>query len=84
MDAERLLIPLYGLGVAGAFLQIAGANWDVSSHVLGIVDTFFTPPHLVLYLGILLVLIAGFLGVWFETRTDAKLRHFFTGFRVAS
>ena len=83
MDAERLLIPLYGLGVAGAFLQIAGANWDVSSHVLGIVDTFFTPPHLVLYLGIFLVLLAGFVGVWFETQTDAKLRHFFTGFRVA-
>ena len=83
MDAERLLIPLYGLGVVGAFLQVAGANWDVSSHILGIVDSFFTPSHLVLYLGILLVLLAGFLGVWFERQTDAKLRPFFTGFRVA-
>src|SRR5712691_8988063 len=84
LEADRLLTPLYGLGVVGAFLQVAGANWDVSSHILGIVDSFFTPSHLVLYLGILLVLIAGFLGVWFERHTDAKLRPFFTGFRVAS
>ncbi|TLY15686.1 MAG: hypothetical protein E6K86_06010 [Thaumarchaeota archaeon] len=83
MEADRLLTPLYGLGVVGAFLQVAGANWDVSSHILGIVDSFFTPSHLVLYLGILLVLIAGFLGVWFERQKGAKLRPFFTGFRVA-
>ena len=83
MEADRLLTPLYGLGVAGAFLQVAGANWDVSSHILGIVDSFFTPSHLVLYLGIFLVLLAGFLGVWFERQTGAKLRPFFTGFRVA-
>src|SRR2546425_11045274 len=78
-----MFTPLYGLGVVGAFLQVAGANWDVSSHILGIVDSFFTPSHLVLYLGILLVLIAGFLGVWFERQTGAKLKPFFTGFRVA-
>ena len=83
LDAERMLTPLYGLGVVGAFLQVAGANWDVSSHILGSVDTFFTPSHLVLYLGILLVLLAGFRGVWLETSADAKLRPFFIGFRVA-
>jgi hypothetical protein len=58
-----LLGPTFGVGVVGAFLQVAGANWDVSSHVLGIVDTFFTTPHLVLYLGILLSLVAGIVGV---------------------
>jgi len=83
LDPERLLTPLYGLGVVGAFLQVAGANWDVSSHVLGIVDSFFTPSHLVLYLGILFVLIAGLSGVWLARRSDAKSRPLFTGFRVA-
>src|SRR5438309_2733660 len=63
LNSRGLLVPTYGLGVVGAFLQVAGANWDVSSHVLGIVDTFFTPPHLVLYLGILLSLVAGIIGV---------------------
>jgi hypothetical protein len=63
LNSRGLLVPTYALGVVGAFLQVAGANWDVSSHVLGIVDTFFTTPHLVLYLGILLSLVAGIVGV---------------------
>src|SRR5207245_875558 len=63
LNSRGLVVPTFAVGVAGAFLQIAGANWDVSSHVLGIVDTFFTPPHLVLYVGILLALVAGILGV---------------------
>ena len=63
MNSRGLVVPTFAVGVGGAFLQIAGANWDVSSHVLGIVDTFFTPPHLVLYVGILLALVAGVLGV---------------------
>lgn len=69
----------------GAFLQIAGANWDVSSHVLGIVDTFFTPPHLVLYVGILLVLVAGLLGVWMARQrgTETQLGSALTGLKVA-
>jgi hypothetical protein len=63
LNSKGLLVPTFGVGVVGAFLQVAGANWDVSSHVLGIVDTFFTTPHLVLYLGILLSLVAGIVGV---------------------
>jgi len=84
LDARRRIVPVLGIGVLGAFLQIAGANWDVSSHILGIVDTFYTPPHLVLYVGILLVLIAGFLGVWMARGVgDEQLRPLFTGFRVS-
>ncbi len=81
---KGLIIPVYALGVVGAFLQIAGANWDVSSHILGVVDTFFTPPHSVLYAGILLVLIAGVLGVWLARRVDDEgQRGVFTGLKVA-
>jgi hypothetical protein len=68
LNSKGLVVPTYTIGVAGAFLQIAGANWDVSSHILGIVDTFFTTPHLVLYAGILLALVAGILGVWITLR----------------
>jgi hypothetical protein len=68
LNSRGLVVPTYAVGVAGAFLQIAGANWDVSSHILGIVDTFFTTPHLVLYAGILLALVAGLLGVWITLR----------------
>jgi hypothetical protein len=73
-----------GIGVVGTFLQVAGANWDVSSHILGIVDTFFTTPHLVLYLGIFLSLFSGLLGVWISGRLkDGRLTPSVTGFRLS-
>src|SRR3989442_872469 len=53
-----MILPIYAVGVAGAFLQITGAQWDVSAHILGIVETFFTPAHTVLYTGIALVALA--------------------------
>src|SRR6266849_9071824 len=58
-----LLVPTYIVGVVGAFLQISGGFWDVSSHVMGIVETFFTIPHLLLYAGIILSLAASICGL---------------------
>ncbi len=40
-----MILPLYLVGVSGAFLQVAGAQWDVSAHIPGIVEIFFTPAH---------------------------------------
>src|SRR5438445_13444331 len=82
LNSRGLVVPTFAVGVAGAFLQIAGANWDVSSHVLGIVDTFFTPPHLVLYVGILLALVAGILGVLI-IRPRGEDEQLGLGFRVS-
>ncbi len=81
------LLPVYGTGVLGAFLQIAGAQWDVSSHELGIVETFFTPAHAVLYSGILLVAIASLLGLLSKKRLsyyETIPRSVFVGFRLAA
>ena len=61
--SPRALLPVYSIGVLGAFLQIAGAQWDISAHILGIVETFFTPAHAVLYAGIGLVALANLQGV---------------------
>lgn len=48
------------IGTLGAFLQIGGTSWDVTSHLMLEPETFFTPSHAVLYSGIgLLVLSAG-------------------------
>jgi hypothetical protein len=46
------------IATAGAFLQIEGASWDVTSHLLQQPETFFTPSHTVLYAGIGLLVIA--------------------------
>ncbi len=71
MKAGRLLLMAYGLGTVGVLLQIAAANWDVSWHILGIVETFFTPPHAVLYTGIALTVIAALLGIYLRTKSDS-------------
>lgn len=81
----RSLLPVYVVGVLGAFLQIAGAQWDVSAHILGIVETFFTPAHGVLYAGIGLVAVANLQGLrlWLARQDDPTNKALFTGVRVA-
>ncbi|MGZ5491160.1 MAG: hypothetical protein ACXW2E_12580, partial [Nitrososphaeraceae archaeon] len=36
----------------GSFMQISGASWDITSHLLNQPDSFFTPSHAMLYTGI--------------------------------
>jgi len=83
--SPRALLPVYGIGVLGAFLQIAGAQWDVSAHILGIVETFFTPAHAVLYAGIGLVALANLQGVRLRLANaqDSKYASLFSGLRIA-
>jgi len=63
---------IYTVGVFGALLQVVGGYWDVAWHILGIVETFFTPPHTILYTGIALALVASVMGVLMGRAT---LRH---------
>src|SRR5207245_5761703 len=82
-----MILPIYAVGVAGAFLQITGAQWDVSAHILGIVETFFTPAHIVLYTGIALVALASFYGLLLQSKTvgnGSLSRSLFTGVSIAA
>ena len=83
--SPQALLPVYSIGVLGAFLQIAGAQWDVSAHILGIVETFFTPAHAVLYAGIGLVALANLQGVRLRLAHGQNSRYasLFGGLRVA-
>lgn len=65
-----VLLPIYGLGIIGAFLQVVGAQWDVSWHILGIVETFFQPAHFILYAGIGSVAIATFFGLRYALKYE--------------
>lgn len=59
LGAKLALLSLV-IGSLGAFLQIGGTSWDVTSHLMLEPETFFTPSHTVLYSGIgLLVISAG-------------------------
>ncbi|TMI44463.1 hypothetical protein E6H23_00655, partial [Candidatus Bathyarchaeota archaeon] len=83
--SPQVLLPVYSIGVLGAFLQIAGAQWDISAHILGIVETFFTPAHAVLYTGIGLVALANLQGVRLRLAHGQNSRYasLFGGLRVA-
>ena len=48
----------YGTIVAGSALFLLGGYWDVSWHIIIGRDTFWSPPHLVLYAGIIAILAA--------------------------
>ncbi len=83
--SPQALLPVYGVGVLGAFLQIAGAQWDVSAHILGIVETFFTPAHAILYAGIGLVALANLQGIRLRLAhgQDSQYASLFSGLRIA-
>jgi len=47
------------ISLLGSVLEIWGGSWDITSHLLGAPESFFTPPHAVLYSGVGIGLIAG-------------------------
>ena len=46
----------------GSLLQIGGGNWDVTSHLLLIPESFFTPSHTLLYAGIGILSLSAIMG----------------------
>lgn len=67
-------------------MQIGGGLWDVSWHVLGLAETFFTAPHTVLYAGIVSSLPAALFGLIIRLKTFGNSeieRSLLTGLLVA-
>src|SRR2546426_10031538 len=70
MDVPRLLRPLsrvprwaiFAFALTGLLLQAFGLYWDIWRHVVVGRESFFTPPHLVLYAGFGSVALAGIVG----------------------
>ena len=56
-DPKKIIIILI-ISLIGSVLEIWGGSWDITSHLLGAPETFFTPPHTVLYSGVGIGLIA--------------------------
>jgi len=50
-----LSVILLIVAAAGSILQIGGTSWDITSHLLQLPETFFTPSHTLLYAGISLL-----------------------------
>jgi hypothetical protein len=58
----RLTIVYFGVSI-GIALQIGAANWDIIWHGITDVESFFTPPHTVLYSGVVLTIGSIFIGI---------------------
>jgi len=69
-----ILTVAYMLAGIGALLQIGGGHWDVTWHALERPETFFTPPHSIVYSGVLLSLSMGILAVALRIRHKFETR----------
>lgn len=56
----------------GTIIQIWGGSWDVTSHVLREPESFFTPSHTLLYLGISLLVISAVVGLMLIKKQEIK------------
>ena len=52
LDPGRRLVAGYALVSIGILMSISGATWDVTYHLLNKPETFFSPPHAILYAGV--------------------------------
>jgi hypothetical protein len=74
---EQPVSPLSLLIIAavGAVAMPFGAYWDISFHFEDGRESFFSPPHLVIYGGILLALIAVLLGIGRKPQSSTWWNH---------
>lgn len=71
------------IATAGAFLQIGGASWDITSHIMEEPETFFTPSHTVLYTGVgLLTAAAGISGILLIKSKELKGKSYAKAFKL--
>ncbi|HKU48696.1 MAG TPA: hypothetical protein VJP79_01980, partial [Nitrososphaera sp.] len=69
----QILLAALLISTAGGILQIGGASWDITSHILRQPETFFTPSHAVLYSGAGLTTIAAAVGLFARLRNKGTM-----------
>jgi hypothetical protein len=80
----NVLLTALLVATAGGILQIGGASWDITSHILRQPETFFTPSHTVLYTGAGLTTIAAIIGVFISLKNNEEIRSrsFYAAFKL--
>lgn len=79
----KLSLVSFVIALCGATLSMWGASWDITSHLLRIPETFFTPSHMVLYLGVGVSLISGIMNlVLFSTKKQIRTKSFAFGSKL--
>lgn len=69
--------------LVGATLSMWGASWDITSHLLRTPETFFTPSHGILYLGVGISVVSAMMSsVLYLRRKELRTESFSTGFKL--
>lgn len=80
LSSSPTLLWIYFLVALGVALQVGAANWDIIWHGVVNVESFFTPPHTVLYSGVGLSLIATVAGIVISIKQKSSLKNSFALF----
>jgi len=79
----NIILAILIIATAGSFLQIGGASWDITSHIMQEPETFFTPSHTVLYTGVgLLTISTGIGGILLIKNKELRAKSYATAFKL--
>ena len=82
-QTRKLLITSFLIALAGVTLSMWGASWDITSHLLRTPETFFTPSHGILYLGVGISLVSAILCLAIIGRKkESRARSFGLGIKL--
>jgi hypothetical protein len=83
-SSTNIILVALLIATAGGVLQIGGASWDITSHILRKPETFFTPSHAILYTGAGLTVIAATIGlvVSLKKRREVQGKSFYTALKL--
>ena len=83
VDSRSFFIISFLIALIGVGLSMWGASWDITSHLLRVPETFFTPSHGILYIGVGVSLASAILGsVAIFTRKDVRGSSFVLGSKI--
>lgn len=69
----KIILIVLIVSLFGSVLEIWGGSWDITSHAVGEPESFFTPPHVVLYSGVGISLVAAIISLGIIGK-DQKIR----------
>jgi len=67
----------------GIIMVTGGGSWDITNHILNKPETFFAPPHAILYSGVGLALL-GFVLLFVAWKKSGKLAQFRNGIKITT
>jgi hypothetical protein len=82
LDYPKLMLASNFVVSVGIILVTSGGSWDITNHILNKPETFFAPPHLVLYTGVGIALL-GFSALFFSWSRSGRPQSFRGGIRIS-